>query len=118
MNAETGDAPQEITMQPGERVVYRSDQETFSRQKVTTQLYTSWKENRLIFESAPLRTIAQLLEDTYDYQVIISDPSLREVHITATVAADRPDTLLKLLEKLLAAPVRQEGNIIRIGTSV
>ena len=107
---------EEITMQPGERVIYQSDQQLFKQQPVVTELYTSWKENRLIFESVPLRTIAQLLEDTYGYHVVLHDPSLNDVLVTATVAADRPDTLFKLLEKLLAVPVHRDGNTVRIGT--
>ena len=115
VNARETNRLKEITMQPGERVVYQSDEQILTQQAVATELYTSWKENRLIFKSASLRTITQLLEDTYGYRVELVDPSLNDVLITATVAADRPDTLLKLLEKLLGAPVHRDGNTVRIG---
>lgn len=101
---------QEMMMAPGDKVTYAEGKKDVVRQIVNTDKYTSWRNNRLIFDHTPLKEIAQLLEDNYGLQVVVEDPAMLDWQFSAEVSADHIDLLLKLLEKSFSMSVTKTKN--------
>ena len=101
-----------IKMESGEILTYHKKEDTYEKKTVKTDLYTSWKDNQLIFEGNSLKEIAQILEDNYGYQVIIEDKILEEEKFVGTFPADKIHILISTLEVDFA--VVQEGKKIII----
>ena len=105
---------EEIVMRPGELVEIEEGKGEYSRKEVKTELYTSWKGNKLVFDGTPLSDIAQLLEDNYGYQVSIKDASLAERQFKGSVSTDEIDKLLAQLGKIFNADIQKKGKQIFI----
>ncbi len=104
-----------LVMQPGQMVEYFEQEKKLVQKTVNPAAYSSWQENVLIFEGTCISAIAQRLEDTYGFRVVIQDPSLADTKFTATIPTDRVETLLSLLSELLGVPVTQTGRTVTIG---
>ena len=97
--------PQEVTMVPGEMVKVNDHQ--LVKNRVDPAQYTAWKENQLMLKSTPLGEIAQLLQDNYNYQVVIESDRLKLRTFTGTFPADDIQVLLHTLGKSLDVKVNQ-----------
>lgn len=104
--------PQEILMEPNDRVAYHDAEDRVVRQVITPDLYTAWRDRMLVFDHTPLREIAQLLQDTYDLTLETNDPSLYALEFTAQVPADNTDLLLELLEKSFDISITRTQNTL------
>ncbi len=67
-----------IEMKPGERVVYNKTHESFNKDRVNVELYSSWIDGYLIFDNEPTSEIIKRLERIYN-QRIIADPGLSAI---------------------------------------
>ncbi len=103
-----------LLMQPGDYVEYSNQQTSFSRKKVDPLLYSSWKNNRLIFTDTPLGEVAHRLEDHYGLQVVFRDESLRELAFTGNFPANDLSFFLQVLSRSLDIAVTHDGNQIVI----
>jgi len=107
-----GDNHRDLVMQPGDYVEYSDQQPAFSRKKVDPSVYSSWKNNRLIFTDTPLGEVAQRLEDNYGLQVVFQDPSLQELAFTGNFPANDLSFFLQVLSRSLDITVTRNGNQI------
>ena len=48
-----------------------------------TELYTGWKDGKLIFYNTPFDEVIKRLERWYDIECIITDPALKQEHFTS-----------------------------------
>lgn len=67
-----------MEMKPGERVIFRKDNETFTKDNVDVELYSSWINGYLIFENEPTSEIFKKLERIYNQRIII-DTGLTDI---------------------------------------
>ncbi|MEO0334042.1 MAG: FecR domain-containing protein, partial [Bacteroidota bacterium] len=88
---------EKVLMQPGELVAYSSQTQRYVKQPIDTKIYTSWKDNLLIFKNQPLREIARTIEDRYGYTIRFDDPKIGEERFTTTLPADQVDILFTML---------------------
>lgn len=103
---------QQLTMKPGELVLASAEEGKLRKRKINTEVYTAWKDNRLVFEDTPLREIARLLEDNYNYQVSLSDTLVANKTFVGTFPADDIEVLLQTLTK--SVDLQRQGQEIRI----
>lgn len=61
---------------------------------VNTELYTSWRSTRWIFEGEKLTDFAKVLERRYDVRVYIMDPKLNDYKISGSVDQQSLEQLL------------------------
>jgi transmembrane sensor len=85
--------------------------------RVETDLYTSWKEGKIIFRRAFLPEVAQRLERWYNVTIeLANDPRLRKIHYTGTLEMESFSEVLELLK--VTAPINYTYNdktrVIRI----
>lgn len=85
----------EVLLKPGEQLVYNKSRKTLeSRKNVDTQVFTSWKENKLIFLDMEFEDLVQLLERKYGVDIEVKDKSILDDHYTGTI---RNETILEIL---------------------
>lgn len=89
-----------IVMQPGDYVEYSEEDTRLKRRRVDTEFYSSWVENKLMFNKTTLQEIAALVKDNYGVQLNFQDAALAHKRFTGMVPADDVNLLLKTLEKL------------------
>jgi len=104
-----------FVLAPGELVEWHEGEENLQKQKVNTHLYTSWKENEILFEKTPLKRVAQTLEDINGVEVIFKNPSLRALNFTGSLSTKDMDSFLLSLSKSFKIQVMREGNQITLG---
>lgn len=103
-----------VIMQPGERVQYTEKQIT--QEIVNTEVYTVWQNRQLLFDRTTLQEIAEILEDQYGYEVIITSQALsqREISATEAIDVDDFDVLLEVVAKMYQIKLIKDGNTLRV----
>jgi len=100
----------DIVMQPGDLVAFSRESNDLVTKTVDPDLYTSWTENKLVFERTPLSEIARLLEDNYGLEVTLKDEHLRERIFTGTIPTMQVEVLLTILEESMQINIIRKGN--------
>jgi transmembrane sensor len=98
-----------VELVPGERAEL-SRSGGIAKRRVKAQMYTSWKEGKLIFEAAPLGEIAQILEERYAVRVEIA-PELASLVFTGGAPVERPEILLQALEEAFDIDIKQQSGL-------
>ncbi|WP_299577971.1 FecR family protein [uncultured Sunxiuqinia sp.] len=87
---------EEIVLKPGEQLVFDKIHRKIQRKEhVDTHLYTSWKDNKLIFLDMLFGDLIKLLERKYDIEIEVVDQSILNEHYTGTI---RNETILEVFE--------------------
>jgi transmembrane sensor len=102
----------QVIMRPGELVEVSAKAGTLTRKKVNTELFTCWKDNKLVFSNTSLREIATLLEENYGSTVIFRDPALADKKITAYLDAGSSDDILVTLSETFGIKITQKNQKI------
>ncbi len=77
--------------------------------KVDTEIYTSWKEGKLIFRKEYLPIVAKRLERWYNIKIQLdNDPRLGKIHYSGTLEMETFSEVLELLQ--VTAPVKYAYN--------
>ncbi len=104
----------EVIMLPGEMVEYADSKAKFVKKQVDPELYTSWRENELIFVRTPLSDIAQMLEDNYGLQLVFQTPDIKQKRFTGSSPADSVHLLFHTWEQLFGLQITKSGKQIII----
>ncbi|MDF9796629.1 transmembrane sensor [Catalinimonas alkaloidigena] len=83
-------------LEPGEMATLGKQKKLVKRQ-VNPKVYSSWKENRLIFENEDIRNIAQRLQDIYGYEVKVTNEEWLDLKFTGSCPTDDISILLLAL---------------------
>ena len=81
---------------PSEQLSLSEFHQTVNIEKVDTELFTSWKDNKYIFKNARLDDILKKLHRWYDFSVAYEDALMGEKRFSIII--DREDDLSKVLE--------------------
>ncbi|MEN6453743.1 MAG: FecR domain-containing protein, partial [Prolixibacteraceae bacterium] len=104
----------EVSLKPGEQLVYARDKETIRVRLVNPKLYTSWKDNKLEFIKMELGELITLLERKYGVNIEVEDKSILQYHYSGTI---KNETILEILEIIRhTLPLRYEivGQTVKI----
>jgi transmembrane sensor len=106
-----------LLMAPGEMVEFNPVENKYLKSKVSTELYTSWKHNRLEFKNTPIKEIFQLLEDNYGFEVVVNNISLRDRRLTGNFPADSISILLESMGEVFDLEITQNKKQIIVGNN-
>jgi ferric-dicitrate binding protein FerR (iron transport regulator) len=95
-------------LDPGQQAQFSQGSDKINIDKVESEIFTSWKENRLIFQSEPLELLAKRLERWYNLTIVISDPSLNSLKVTGKIEVESFSEVLDLMEYTL--PIKYQYN--------
>ncbi|WKN44126.1 FecR family protein [Tunicatimonas pelagia] len=105
---------EEWVMKPGELIEYEAKNQHVDQKEVDTLLYTSWRNNLLVFKDTSLKEIAQLMSDNYGYKVQFERDSLAQLLFTGSVPADQSELLLQTLSISFDLDITQNEQTITI----
>jgi transmembrane sensor len=64
------------------------------RNVINTEIYTSWKDKRLIFDSERMADLAVKLERIYDVKISFEDEELKNYRLTGSLEQETIEELL------------------------
>lgn len=102
-----------MVLEPGVRVVYDQKDGKMSQTRVDTELYTSWREGRYVFQEETVDNILHKLSRWYGMTVFFNNEQAKNVMFSGNIR--KYDTIKKILEAMeISGGVRFElkGNII------
>ncbi len=92
----TSNQGKKVTLQPGSQVVFDSNNLTTAR--VETEIFTSWKDGKLIFRNEPLQNIITRLERWYNVDVELKDNKLKDLKFNGTIEMETFSEVLELIK--------------------
>ena len=103
-----------IVLKPGEQVVLNKESKKIFIKKVDTQLFTSWKDNRLMFLNMNLKELIVLLERRYDVDIDVINEEILKYHYTGTIKNESILDILEIIQHTLPIEYKIEGQKIII----
>jgi ferric-dicitrate binding protein FerR (iron transport regulator) len=101
-------------MKPGELIEFSRQKEALVKKTVDPEMYSSWKNNKLIFDNTSMHEIAEMIESTYGLQVKFQDRKIASRTLTGVLPTDNIDILLLALSKSFNVAIRKNSNQIII----
>lgn len=98
--SKTDNLKAELYLYPGLQSRFDNASETVSIKPVNTDVVTSWRQGKFVFEDTPLSTIMRDLSRWYDFDYEFADPSLK--HIVYMGSMDRDADIHKVISILEA----------------
>jgi transmembrane sensor len=81
-----------LQLSPNQQVTFKTQTGSSTIQKVSSEDYTSWRDDELVMNKMSLAELAALLERRYDVQIVFSNEALKNIeysvalHLTPQVA--------------------------------
>lgn len=90
----------DIILKPGQQALLDKGANTITVNAVNTALYSSWKENKLIFINMSLAQLEVMLERKYGVDIEVMDKDLLNLHFDGTI---KNESIIEVLEILKIA---------------
>jgi transmembrane sensor len=87
-----------VSVIPGQRMVFNKETGEVTLNSVNTDLYTSWKENKLRFDDALFGDVVKKLERWYDIKIILDKYLKYSERYTMTIKTESLREVLKRLK--------------------
>ena len=104
--AEIRPAPTKVKIYQEKKLAVESD--------VNPQIYTSWKDNRWIFQGENMEDLAIRLERMYDVKIIFKDPSLKNYHLSGTFEKETLDQVLDAIKMTIPLDYKIIHNTVEL----
>ena len=91
----------DVSLVPGEQLVYNKRQKSLRVSEVKARLFTSWKDNKLIFINMSLGELVTLLERKYGISITVEDEQILSYHYDGTIRNQTIIEVLDILQKTL-----------------
>ena len=105
----------ELFLKPGDLATLKN--KDLSTRSVKHHNYTSWVENKLVFDRTPLRELATILHDTYGLTVTFENRALEERELSGEISSATADDILYAIAETFDLRVERKGNAISISTN-
>lgn len=92
----TNPSGRKAILKPGSQVVYNSNK--FFTQRVDTEIFTSWKDGKLIFRNEPLQNMITRLERWYNVDIKLEDERIKNLKYTGTIEMESFSEVLELIK--------------------
>lgn len=86
-------------MAPGEHGVLIKGTTAFYKDSMRVNLYTSWKEGKLVFRNEPMIQVVNKLNRWYNVDIMIRDSRLESYIYRATFEDEKLDEVLKIFQR-------------------
>jgi ferric-dicitrate binding protein FerR (iron transport regulator) len=102
----------QLVMAPGDLVELTGT--SMTRKQVKPELYTAWKDNKVIFENASLQEVAAMVQEVYGLPVVLKDASLADLKLTAYLDDRGLENILATLSETLDVTITRQDQEIWI----
>lgn len=117
LDKEVRDEPEQAILKPGQLAEFDSLNDTLVIRKVNTEVYTSWRTRKLIFDRTPLPDVLKRIEHTFGVDVEVRDSGLYNQTISGTIQNAEMSLILSTLSKVISAPIEVQGTTVYVGKS-
>lgn len=114
LNSDGPEKKETVVMQPGELIEVTPTRRVPIKKYVNPEIYTTWRENKLIFEQTPLPQVLQTIEDYYGIEFMLEDSSLSEEQFTGVLPNNDLGIILKSLSRTYGFTIYRENNKVRL----
>lgn len=97
-----------IEMKPGE-IVSLSAEGKFIHRTIEIEIYTAWKEDKMIFKEAPISSIIARLQNEFGVELKVNDKKLLNRKVSASLPQNDPLLLLEALSELYDLKIEETG---------
>ncbi len=111
LNSERVQIVKNVKLVPGEQAELIGE-ENFNIRRVNTELFTAWKDNKLVFENATIQDIAQIIAHNYGKELIVRDTNIFQRKFTGTLPANDIDIILKTFAALYKLNIERNDHQI------
>ncbi|MCE5345518.1 MAG: FecR family protein [Bacteroidales bacterium] len=105
---------EKVNMLPGEQFTFNRVDSKLQVNKVNTKLFTSWKENKLIFVNMSLEQLIILIERKYDVSIEVEDKSILSYHYSGTIKNESILEFLNIVKHTMPIQYKIENQKILI----
>lgn len=106
-------------LKPGEKVVYHKSREAFTKSAVSdVREIDFWRNNMLVFNSAPLSEIAVTLERMYGVKVLFATEELKNVPFSGTIRNNSLHNVFYIISLTYPLTYDLRGDTVIIGNSL
>lgn len=105
----------ELVLTPGHQSTFRKRSEDLTVGAVDTEVVTSWRKGKFVFENQPLETIMRDLSRWYNFSYTFADENLSRIVFMGSIPryADF-NTALAIIEKSGGIKIKTQGKNVRI----
>lgn len=107
-------APEEVLLTGGHLGQLRAGETTVTTRRVDPALYTAWMQGDLVFRDVPLSEAVAELKRWFAVDVVVGDPSLRDMPISASFAVESFDEALSVMTTVLPLRASRRGNVVTL----
>ncbi|WP_167612286.1 FecR family protein [Maribellus sediminis] len=97
-------------LEPGEHAVIDASTSAIHVEKVDTEIYSSWINNKLIFKNESLKDVVERLERWYNISIEIDDKFISDKKLTATIEYESITEVMDLLEITMSLKYSYDKN--------
>ena len=102
-----------ITLVPAQKLALnRHNDEIILEDNVESDLYTAWKDNRLIYQDTPMEDVAKSLERWFNVEIMLHDGELKSHTYSGTFDNRSIDQIMRYIEA--SSPIKYEIDKERI----
>lgn len=99
-----------ISLKSGEFLQYSRAEKYIVKKKVKPELYSDWKDQKMVLDNTPLSEVAELIHDSYGYTTIIKDPKLSDEKISGTILLKDENVFFETLSFALNISIIKKEN--------
>ncbi len=89
----------DMEIKPGEQVSFLKDDRNMIITKVDPSFFSSWKENKLVFNNTSLKDIFKMLERKYGVVFIVEDKEVLNYHYDGVIHNETIVQVMEILER-------------------
>lgn len=79
---------EEIILHKGEKVLIKKGAQDLVKEQNSDELYNYYRTNKFILNGTPLPRVVEILNEAYQAQIVINDPTIKKETIFTTLKAD------------------------------
>ncbi len=104
----------EHVMEPGDMLMFTEKEAAMQLKKVIPETYSTWINNRLVFDNTEISEVIATLEDNYGYQVQLHTKKLQDEKFSGSAPVDNVQELLLALEIAFEVKITKKNNMLMI----
>ncbi|MEC7797436.1 MAG: FecR domain-containing protein, partial [Pseudomonadota bacterium] len=103
-----------VTLAPGQQAVFKRGVSRISLRHIDVEAATAWRERRLVFHDAPLSVVVEEAGRYAGAPLVIADPALAEMRVTAVLPLTDEAKLIDRLDALLPISIErgEDGRVL------
>lgn len=104
----------EMYMSPGDMISVNRESRAVTESQVNPELFTIWKDKRIIFNYFSLEEITQIIQNVFGKEVKINNNTIINKHLYGSAPVDDLQVLLQALAEILNQEVYLENDTVII----